>query len=1271
MAALRADRTDGVRLAEAAAAWIGQDVDARLHELDVEHRKRKDSPLEARARERLREDLLALAGDWRRWADEARRRPTGRASHSEETRRLLGEKLEAADEALRALQGEPLLSAAATLAGEIVGEVAVGLRGRPVIDDALTLDMRLRDDVLLFEPCPSNASAEQWSEAEATAVLRAAAAVLDAPADYRSAFSRLLTAGRLPEAGRALAHLRSEGASVDGLEQQIEDACDERLDDFERRLQTLRSQVDDLLGADAEGQVDPGASLRVDGFQARLEAARAVGPGHAASLNLHAMDEELRELEASRAADADLLLAPLKARLAELAADGRDVAALDDLAAREDLTALREGLDSVRDGAELDGRREPEARLRAFAAFLPKIAKLAPEERNAADLERMAQERRDGPLAAFSTMEPEDAEAAQGLLRAWLALKQANKNGAEPVLRDLLSALRFREVKVVEVHPMEGGRWCAVRVRPTDDRADCPVPAFGSASGGELQVLVVEPAAVRDGSDLHRMVKGLARSSVLPTLVIYKAAMSPTLRRGFMVEARRRAGQEASALLDEAVIAFLAGLPGRRLSDLFAAALPGGGVQPYSDASGKTSPEMFFGRSKELASLWDPDGSCLVYGGRQLGKTALLEQVRLRHHRPPAEVVVYAAIQAEAELWPAVHRLLQEAGVPMPRHIGSRTVCDAVQEWLGEDGGRRIIVLIDEADTYLEHQMRRNYPEGGLIDVSNLMQRTQRRCKFVFAGLHNVQRLANTPNSPLLHFGDPLNIGPLVGMDLGEAREMVAAPMAAAGLVFERPGLPLHVLSRVAYYPSLLQTFGATLLARVNAKAHNLLTASQPLPVVVSGREVEAALEDRSFRSSVQEKFQKTLELDQRYRLITLAMANRALERRGSGAAPAMGDIEIQKLARDWWPQGFEEDANLRAFQGLLKEMVGLGVLIALPGERYAVRSAAIAAMLGGRDQIEHELVEFGQMSAPETPDTGALRRLDRHDKTPSPLTFRQEGLLLDPGRKAPTVHLLASSGALGQRELATSLAELQAHFGSDGAAELRVLSASYDTARQFAARLEEAAVAKAAGRRNLLVLSGPWLGRDMVDRALATAGLRGAGRRPLKVVIAPLTVDWGELDAADEHDRLWGAEVMSLTPLGRGGLRQWLTARLGTDPASAVVDRVRELTGGFPRFLEPLGRGRSDVLAAADSAFADRRANLPATLDFLGLSDARLHQAAQVVADYDTTRSADLEGEGVANPTAALRHLTRLGVLEDADRPGGGVLNPFVKTLLTSPPGA
>jgi len=52
------------------------------------------------------------------------------------------------------------------------------------------------------------------------------------------------------------------------------------------------------------------------------------------------------------------------------------------------------------------------------------------------------------------------------------------------------------------------------------------------------------------------------------------------------------------------------------------------------------------------------------------------------------------------------------------------------------------------------------------------MEKTNRRFKVVFAGLHNVQRATKEQNHPLAHFGEPICIGPL----LNRGKERKHAP---------------------------------------------------------------------------------------------------------------------------------------------------------------------------------------------------------------------------------------------------------------------------------------------------------------------------------------------------------------------------------------------------------------------------------------------------------------------------------------------------------------
>lgn len=1253
IAAMRRQAPNSGTLAEMAGGELERHLNLRGRELDRAAKRNNDSWLEGKALDWLLGLLRELTDLLIAYAEASRRATAPKTTHTAETKRILIDLASAAIVDLERLSRREPLRVSARVAVRALGDAMALLQGKPDSTPRdLTVDALLDGDLLLVEPYPIEARRRELTPEGARSLLRGAETVLGRSPDFGAAFQSLLEAGRFEEAAEAAGRLELQGSDGIGLAQQISDARLERLDRVAARALRLRAVLDDLLGADTDGRIDPASSVELEEIVTSLTNSE----NYAELLqrtDFPAVEEEIDRLATVIRDGSDLLLIPLNREIEALETAGRPVQMLKDLAAKRELTTLRECVNGVKDGAEIDLSGYQEKLLRRFAEpFLsPSFAQMDARQRNIAEFLQAAKEQRQAGLVDFSTLAVEDVPVAEGLLSAWVQLKRAGQESV--ALRDLLAELGFSKVRITAERPLPRGRRYSMICDGTRDRFDCPIPAFGSASNGRLEVIVVEAITVTNGVELHGLVKGLDHNTTVPSLVIVKGVLPSERRIQFMKEARRCAATVPCALLDEVGIVFLASWPGRRRSDFFAIALPSGGVQPYSDASGKTSPEMFFGRSTELAEIWRSDGSCLVFGGRQLGKTALLEQVRLRHHKPPGQIVVYGSLQGDTDLWRLAARLLNEAQVTVKGYAAA-TVDAAIREWLRQDEARRILVLVDEADIYLEAEMQSDY--RSLSKVRDLMQSTERRCKFVFAGLHNVQRLARAPNSPLLHFGTPLRIGPLFGQDLGEAREMVVTPMAAAGIVFENATLPSRILSAVGFYPSLVQTFGATLIERVNKSAHARLKPSSLLPIVVGEQDVQNALEDQLFKENIRAKFRMTLSLDERYRLITLAMLQRFLDRREQTGAPvSLTDVEVQALAREWWPQGFEEDNSLDAFQGLLQEMVGLGVLVA-SGDRYAIRSSRIAAMLGSKDQVEQELVELSESPGPEKLDTGSLRRLDKNTKAPSPMTSRQEGRLLGPTPASPSVHLALGSMALGLDRIAPSLLELEDD-------ELAIRVATYKTARAFSEQLSTAAERVRAGRRNLLVITGPWLGREMVDLALDAASRRSGRTGAVRVLIVPDWIDWVSVDEIDEHGRLWGADLLSLSTLGRSGLKQWLRARGALE---ALEDRLRTLTGGYPLFLSGLGRS-SDILDGAIEAHT-RHVAAPETLTALGLDDARLAEAARILAQYDPEDPiADLESMGVERAEKVVGHLERLGILERTPNSNRTrlTLNPFVAAVL------
>ena len=78
--------------------------------------------------------------------------------------------------------------------------------------------------------------------------------------------------------------------------------------------------------------------------------------------------------------------------------------------------------------------------------------------------------------------------------------------------------------------------------------------------------------------------------------------------------------------LDSCLLMYLSG-ERNRLQALFDIGLPFTWAQPYITKGETVAREMFVGRSEQAKDIVDPNGSCVVFGGRQLGKSALLTHV--------------------------------------------------------------------------------------------------------------------------------------------------------------------------------------------------------------------------------------------------------------------------------------------------------------------------------------------------------------------------------------------------------------------------------------------------------------------------------------------------------------------------------------------------------------------------------------------------------------------------------------------------------------------
>jgi len=768
-------------------------------------------------------------------------------------------------------------------------------------------------------------------------------------------------------------------------------------------------------------------------------------------------------------------------------------------------------------------------------------------------------------------MEPGARRRGRELLLRWMELRAASSGTATnrdlivERLVELLKSLGFADAQAKphgEVRSVPGLTALEVITSELTDREVCPVPFFGSQARGLYQIHSVARNVSPD--ELLRLVPPSAK----PTIVLLGQRYSVAHRKMLARICRERS--RSLLLVDEIVVLFLALEQFDRLPMLFGCTLPFSVEQPYITSAGLVPREMFFGRESERLQLLSPTGTNLVYGGRQLGKTALLRDVERRHHdKERGQLVIWCDLKQagvygdreSAAIWPVIVDLLARHDV-VSRNVGRpQRVIEDVRRWLDQRPGRSIVLLLDEADDFIEADRRPpkgTNPYEAIQLLKRLMDETEKRFKFVLAGLHDVQRAARDPNTPLAHLGSPIVVGPLIeNGEALEARALIERPLRALGYEFENRDLPTRILSHTNYYPSLIQLFCSQLINHMNR------SELDGPPTLITNRHIDAAYNDRKLREAIRERFVWTLQLDLRYKLIAYLIARESLENRDRRESGFSVD-EIRRRALDSWPAGFEDDAH-EAFSTLLQEMIGLGVLRRTVDARFALRSANVLNLLGNSEEIVQEILSTASQKPINREDYQQHHRRPSGDDLPettrSPLSRLQEALIF-PRERGVSLVFGAKAAAL----------ELLPHFLPAGWRSAIVADANDLSAFDEALRKE-----KSGGDDVPLVqfvtAGVPWT-EAWVQRAEAflRQGRKDRGDRIRRVIfLGDPSAAWRCRD--QRTGALRAGEAVVLRPWSGEAARDWLHDSLVLPPNEDDLAWLKDQTGLWPAMVHDLGQ--------------------------------------------------------------------------------------------------
>ncbi|TAG21169.1 MAG: sigma-70 family RNA polymerase sigma factor, partial [Oscillatoriales cyanobacterium] len=419
-------------------------------------------------------------------------------------------------------------------------------------------------------------------------------------------------------------------------------------------------------------------------------------------------------------------------------------------------------------------------------------------------------------IAKIQIPQGAQAKKAAEMLDAWFAAKGRKQEITEKDARQILSNLGFN-ITSLTFKKSGQNTWIDVKAEPIFDQNRCPVSAYGSAAKGHYRILCVWDRP--NEQDLLNAVGETALGG--PVFVFHFGRMTVKRRRDLADLCRQR--RSTFIVIDDVLMLYLCGEQKTRLPVLFDCTLPFTFLEPYKTAAGEVPPEMFYGRVRERESIIDREGSCLIYGGRQLGKTVLLKYVHRTFHATDAgrnalflDIKEIGRKQLLDKIWHLLNEELDKLKIPDTNRRNSvrESSLQRIKSWLESDNQRRFLLLLDEADNFLEADGKEDFLRCD--EFRKLMTETHRRFKVVFAGLHNVLRTTRQANHPLAHFGAPICIGPLLNNgEMRSATALVERPLASLGYRFESPDLIPCILWQTNYYPSLIQLYCQQLLKHI------------------------------------------------------------------------------------------------------------------------------------------------------------------------------------------------------------------------------------------------------------------------------------------------------------------------------------------------------------------------------------------------------------------------------------------------------------------------
>jgi hypothetical protein len=227
---------------------------------------------------------------------------------------------------------------------------------------------------------------------------------------------------------------------------------------------------------------------------------------------------------------------------------------------------------------------------------------------------------------------------------------------------------------------------------------------------------------------------------------------------------------------------------------------------------------------------------------------------------------------------------------------------------------------------------------------------------YVFAGLHNVCRAANDPNSVFGQLGSPLCIKPLSPPD---SLQLLTKPLRYLGFVIEEGKLE-HLLVNTNFYPGIIHYVGYSIVKNLTSRFRQFYKGTDSPPYRLTEKQLGNIISNESLNEKIDERIKWTLEVDPRYFMLARCIAYLYYEypdQARTGYPVDQIHECVQLLDIDCL-----EGLTARECETLLIELVGMGILVKVGNSSYRLRQYRFLGVLGkDTGAIEQAIKQSGE----------------------------------------------------------------------------------------------------------------------------------------------------------------------------------------------------------------------------------------------------------------------------------------------------------------------